>query len=66
MKLLNKKELPQALQHFLNSHSMTQAELARRLDIPPQTVNGWVKGHAVPKYDRLVLLMEMMEDEGTD
>ena len=64
MKFIERKEFPQALQSFLNSHSITQAELARIMGVPSETVNGWIKGRTMPKYDRLVLLMEMMEDEG--
>lgn len=64
MKFIERKEFPQALQRFLNSRSITQAELARMMGVPSETVNGWIKGRTMPKYDRLVLLMEMMEDEG--
>ena len=61
MKLIEKEEFPQALQYFLDSHSITQAELARMLDVPKQTVNGWIKGRTMPKYDRLTRIMEMMD-----
>lgn len=64
MKLIEREEFPQILLRFLNSHSMTQRELARRLGVPNETVNGWIKGRAMPKYDRLMRLLEMMEDEG--
>ena len=66
MKLIEREEFPQILLHFLNTHSMTQRELARRLGVPNETVNGWIKGRAMPKYERLKRLLEMMEDEGTD
>ena len=62
MKIIKKEEFPQVLQNFLDSHSITQAELARMLDVPKQTVNGWVKGRAMPKYERLIQIMEMMEE----
>ena len=62
MKIIKKGEFPQVLQNFLDSHSITQAELARMLDVPKQTVNGWIKGRTMPKYERLERLMEMMEE----
>ena len=62
MKIIKKEEFPQALQNFLNSRSITQTELARMLDVPKQTVNGWIKGRTMPKYERLERLMEMMEE----
>ena len=62
MKIIKKEEFPQALQNFLNSHSITQSELARMLDVPKQTVNGWIKGRTMPKYERLARIMEMMEE----
>lgn len=61
MKIIKKEEFPQALQNFLDSHSITQAELARMLDVPKQTVNGWIKGRTMPKYERLIQIMEMMD-----
>ena len=62
MKIIKKEEFPQALQNFLNSHSITQSELARMLDVPKQTVNGWIKGRTMPKYERLERIMEMMDE----
>ena len=61
MKVIKKEEFPQVLQNFLDSHSITQAELARMLDVPKQTVNGWIKGRTMPKYERLIQIMEMMD-----
>ena len=61
MKIIKKEEFPQALQNFLDSHSISQAELARMLDVPKQTVNGWIKGRTMPKYERLIQIMEMMD-----
>ena len=61
MKIIKKEEFPQALQNFIDSHSISQAELARMLDVPKQTVNGWIKGRTMPKYERLIQIMEMMD-----
>ena len=61
MKIIKKEEFPQVLQNFLDSHSITQAELARMLEVPKQTVNGWIKGRTMPKYERLIQIMEMMD-----
>ena len=62
MKIIKKEEFPQVLQNFLDSHSITQAELARMLDVPKQTVNGWIKGRTMPKYERLARIMEMIDE----
>ena len=62
MKIIKKEEFPQVLQNFLDSHSITQAELARILEVPKQTVNGWIKGRTMPKYERLARIMEMMDE----
>ena len=62
MKIIKKEEFPQALQDFLDSHSITQSELARMLDVPKQTINNWVKGRAMPSYDRAIRIMEMMDE----
>ena len=61
MKIIKKEEFPQILQNFLDSHSISQAEFARMLDVPKQTVNGWIKGRTMPKYERLIQIMEMMD-----
>lgn len=61
MKVIKKEEFPQILQNFLDSHSITQTELARMLEVPKQTVNGWIKGRTMPKYERLIQIMEMMD-----
>ena len=63
MKIIKKEEFPQLLQDFLELHSISQAEFARMLDVPKQTVNGWIKGRAMPKYERLECIMELMENE---
>lgn len=61
MKIIKKEEFPQTLRNFLDSHSISQAEFARMLDVPKQTVNGWIKGRTMPKYERLIQIMEMMD-----
>lgn len=63
MKIIRKEEFPQLLQDFLNDNSISQAEFARMLNVPKQTVNGWIKGRAMPKYERLERIMELMENE---
>lgn len=62
MKIIKKEEFPQTLQNFLDSHSISQTEFARMLDAPKQTINSWIKGRTMPKYERLVRIMEMMEE----
>lgn len=62
MKIIKKEEFPQTLQNFLDSHSISQAELARILNVPKQTINNWIKGRSMPSYDRAIRLMEMMDE----
>lgn len=62
MSFIKREELPQILQNFLNDNSISQTELARILNVPKQTVNNWLKGRAMPNYERLVALMELMEN----
>ena len=62
MNFIKREELPQILQNFLNDNSISQTELARMLNVPKQTVNNWLKGRAMPSYDRAIRLMEMMEE----
>lgn len=63
MKIIKKEEFPQLLQDFLNNNSISQTEFARMLNVPKQTVNGWIKGRTMPRYERLERIMEMMENE---
>ena len=62
MKIIKKEDFPQALQGFLDSKSISQAELARILNVPKQTINNWIKGRSMPSYDRAIRLMEMMDE----
>lgn len=62
MKIIKKEDFPQVLQGFLDSKSISQAELARLLDVPKQTINNWIKGRSMPSYDRAIRLMEMMDE----
>ena len=62
MKIIKKEDFPQVLQGFLDSKSISQAELARILNVPKQTINNWIKGRSMPSYDRAIRLMEMMEE----
>lgn len=62
MNFIKREELPHILQNFLNDNSISQTELARILNVPKQTVNNWLKGRAMPNYDRLVALMELIEN----
>ena len=62
MKIIKKEDFPQVLQDFLDSKSISQAELARILNVPKQTINNWIKGRSMPRYDRAIRLMGMMEE----
>ena len=62
MKIIKKEDFPQVLQGFLESKSISQAELARILNVPKQTINNWIKGRSMPSYDRAIRLMEMMDE----
>lgn len=44
----------------LERRGMTQRELAQRLDVSPQAVNGWVKGAGQPSWSRLLRLEDVL------
>lgn len=38
------------LQELLDEHQLTQKEAAQRLNISPNTLNGYVRGNREPRY----------------
>lgn len=44
----------------LDTHGMSQRELARRLDVTPQAITNWVRGHGRPGRDNLVRLEDIL------
>jgi transcriptional regulator with XRE-family HTH domain len=45
----------------LERRGITQRELARRLDVSPQAVNGWIKGAGQPSWRRLVKIEDVLD-----
>jgi transcriptional regulator with XRE-family HTH domain len=45
----------------LERRGFTQRELARRLDVSPQAVNGWMRGTSQPSWERLVKLEDVLD-----
>lgn len=62
MKYIKSADFPSALLSYLKEAELTQAEFARKLEVPKQTVNNWVKGRSMPGHKTLEKIMEMMEE----
>jgi len=45
-----------SLNRLIEKTSVSQADLARILDVSPTTVNNWVKGYNVPRMDKIDML----------
>lgn len=43
-----------AIQNLLDNNNMTQRELARQINIPPATLNGYIKNNHEPDYRTLI------------
>lgn len=45
-----------AIQNLIDNNNMTQKQLAKELNIPPATLNGYVKNHHEPDYQTLIAI----------
>ena len=52
------QEIGQKIKSYRDRHSMTQEELARKLDIPVITISRWERGQNVSKVYRRILKEE--------
>lgn len=62
MKYIKSEDFPSALLSFLKETEQTQTEFARKLGIPKQTINNWIKGRSMPGHKTFEKIMEMMEE----
>ena len=53
-----KKEFQRNLLRLISSSGKSQIEISKRLGIPPQTINGWCTGVAVPRMNKVEKLAE--------
>ncbi len=45
-----------AIQNLLDNNNMTQKELAKEINIPAATLNGYIKNHHQPDYQTLITI----------
>ena len=45
-----------AIQNLIDNYDMTQKQLAKELNIPPATLNGYIKNHHEPDYQTLITI----------
>ena len=53
-----KREFQRNLLRLISSSGKSQIEISKRLGIPPQTINGWCTGVAVPRMNKVEMLAE--------
>jgi transcriptional regulator with XRE-family HTH domain len=51
----------QRLKKAVDDSKLSQAEIARRMDVTPQTIYNWTKGKASPAVDVLLQLCDLIE-----
>lgn len=55
--MYNEKEtnriVAENIKRYLNQYEMSQADLAKRLDVSPQSVSNWCKGTKSPRMDKV-------------
>lgn len=58
--------LPDWLRRLRTALDLTQAQLARRIDVSRATVNRWERGQTYPDREHRYRLNEIARDEGFD
>ena len=53
--------IPELLQRKLTASGLTQAELARRLNVAPQHVNDWLRGRRQPRAATLDRILRVLD-----
>ena len=62
MKKVDAKETGQRIRLFMMNRSISSDELAKRLNYSSRvTVNRWVRGDAVPSYENLVNMSDVLK-----
>lgn len=69
----NKETMAVNIRRYLSQLGMTQAELAKKIDVPSSTVNCWCKAIAYPRIDKIermadlfgCLKSDLVEDESS-
>ena len=54
------QEFAQRLNELLKKNNITQSELAKRMGIAKSSVNGWCKGTAYPRMDKMTELSSIL------
>ena len=58
--------LSRNLRRYLNEYDMTQAELARKLDVSAQTITNWVNGQGEPRMSKIDKMCEIFHCKRSD
>lgn len=56
-------KIPKSITDFLSLCGGNQSEMARRLDVKPQSVQGWVSGKHLPSGERLMQIERLLKEE---
>lgn len=58
--------LSKNIKRYLNEYDMTQAELARRLDVSGQAITNWVNGTGEPRMSKIDKMCEIFHCKRSD
>ena len=54
------------LNRLVNSRNLSQREIAKRINVSPQTFNTWIQGKAIPRMGKIQLLADYFKIEKSD
>lgn len=49
---------------LMNEHNLNQSQLAKRANIPPTTISGWLNAGRLPDYNALIKLSKFFGVSG--
>ena len=63
----NQREIfAENLTRLVNSSKLPQSEIAKRINVSPQTFNTWIQGKAIPRMGKIQLLADYFKIEKSD
>ena len=63
----NQKEIfAENLTRLVNGSKLPQSEIAKRINVSPQTFNTWIQGKAIPRMGKIQLLADYFKIEKSD
>lgn len=54
------------LTRLVNGSKLPQSEIAKRINVSPQTFNTWIQGKAIPRMGKIQLLADYFKIEKSD